>query len=365
MFKSLKYFDWLLFAAVIILTLFGLLMIYSTGMSGGPESRLWPRQLVFIAIGLLGLFFLSQLDHRYFQKNSSIIYVLCLLLLVAVLIFGQEIRGTRRWFDFGVFNFQPAELSKFALIVVLAKFFQIRKPLLQKFPYIFWSFLYVLFPASLIILQPDLGSAAVFFAIWLGMLLVSSIPRRFFGYLLVFFLLVFFVSWQFFLQDYQKERLASFLNPGADPLGGGYNVRQAIVAVGAGGVSGSGLARGLQSQLKFLPERQTDFIFASTVEELGIIGGGLVIALLLFVLWRMYKITRNARDLFATYVAAGIFFLIFTQSIVNLGMNLGLVPVTGISLPFLSYGGSNLVVLLWLVGIMENIARTAVPVRFG
>lgn len=366
MLKSLKYFDWLLFAAVLILSLIGLLMIYSTGLSAvGFESRLWPRQLLFIVIGLFGLFFLSQQDHRYFRKSSSIIYALSLLLLIAVLFFGTEIRGARRWFDLGFMNFQPSEFSKFALLLVLAKFFQIRQPLMQKFSYLLWSLAFVVLPAVLIVLQPDLGSALVHGAIWFGLLLMTTMPRRFFVYLGVLLLIVFLVFWQFVFQDYQKARLASFLDPSADPLGQGYNVRQAMVAVGSGGVFGSGLARGLQSQLKFLPERQTDFIFASTVEELGLVGGGLIIFLLLFVMWRILRIAKNARDLFASYFASGIFFLFFCQSIINLGMNLGLLPVTGIPLPFVSYGGSSLVIAFWLIGIVENIARTAAPVRFG
>lgn len=363
--KSLKFFDWPFFVATILLSLIGLLMIYSTGLESEGGSHLWIRQLVAFGIGLLGLFFFSRLDYRFFQKNASVFYLLIIALLVAVVLFGQEIRGSHRWFVFGFFNFQPSELSKFAIIILLAKYFQAKKPLVSKFPYVLWSLGYVLIPIILIMWQPDLGSAVVQVIIWLGMLFVSPMPRRFFLYLLVIFLIASVISWQFFLYDYQKDRLRSFLNPTADPLGRGYNVIQSIVAVGSGGLFGRGLARGLQSQLKFLPERQTDFIFASTVEELGIIGGGLILLLFWFVFWRMLRILRSARDLFGTYVASGIFFLVFSQTVMNLGMNLGLLPITGVTLPFLSYGGSSLVVIFWLIGVMENIMQNSVPVRFG
>jgi len=363
--KALKYFDWLFFAGAILLSLTGLLMIYSTGLSGTVERGLWVRQLVALSVGVGGLFLLSGLDYRFFRKNSSVLYLVAVALLLVVLLFGEDIRGSRRWFDFVFFNFQPAEFSKLALIVLLAKYFEMRHSLLPKFGFVLWSGLYVLVPAMLIALQPDLGSAMVHIAVWLGMLFVSAMPRRHFLYLLVGFLVLVALGWQFFFVEYQRDRIRSFMDPTADPLGRGYNVIQSIVAVGSGGWFGSGLARGLQSQLRFLPERQTDFIFASTAEELGFAGVSLVLALLGFLLFRMIKIQREARDLFGTYLASGIFFMIFTQSVVNIGMNLGFLPVTGITLPFLSYGGSSLLVNFLLLGIMQNIARNSIPVRFA
>lgn len=363
--KELKYFDWPFFAAVMLLSFVGLIMIYSTGLGGRMESSLWIRQLLALGIGILGLFFLSGLDYRFFRKNSNFLYILAIIILIGVLVFGQEIRGSRRWFDFGFFSFQPAEFAKLALVVLLAKYFQTKQSLLPKFRYVIGSFAYVLVPLVLIMLQSDLGSASILVLMWLGMLFISPIPRRYFLYLLIIFLILSVIGWQFLFRDYQKDRIRSFLNPTADPLGRGYNVIQSMVAVGSGGVLGRGLARGLQSQLKFLPERQTDFIFASAVEELGLLGGMVVLMLFAFLLWRMIKILREARDLFGMYIAAGVFFLIFGQSMINIGMNLGLLPVTGITLPFLSYGGSSLVITFWLIGIMENIAQSSTPVKFG
>lgn len=364
--KSFKHFDWLFFTAAIILSALGILMIYSTGLAGNREGAdLWIKQLLALGIGLAGLFFLSNIDYHFFGKNSALFYVLALVLLGGLLFFAAEIRGSRRWFDFGFFNFQPSEFSKLALIISLAKYFQMRGNLVQKFSYAGRSFIYVLLPIVLIMLQPDLGSAAVHFAIWLGFLFVSSMPRRFFLYFLVIFLAASAVAWQFFLAPYQKDRLYAFLEPASDPLGRGYNVIQSTVAVGSGGLLGTGLARGLQSQLRFLPERQTDFIFAATSEELGLLGGGIIMVLLGFILLRIIRALRKSRDLLGMYLASGVFFLLLTQSAINIGMNLGLLPVTGITLPFLSYGGSSLIVTFWSVGIVESIARHSLPVRFG
>ncbi len=363
--RYLKYFDWPLFVTALLLSLAGLLMIYSTGLNSPQESSLWIKQLVAMAIGIFGLFFLSNIDYRLLRKGSWFFYLLAIILLVVVLILGQEIRGSRRWLNLGFFNFQAAEFSKFAILILLAKYCQLRKPMLSKFRYVILSFVYVGIPAALIIWQPDLGSAIVHIGIWLGILLLSRVPKRYFFYLAVIFLVVSAVLWQFFLQGYQQDRLRSFVDPTTDPLGRGYNVLQSIVAVGSGGWFGRGLAKGLQSQLRFLPERQTDFIFASTVEELGLLGSSLILLMLFFLLYRIIKIVKGARDSFGTYLAGGIFFLILIQMIVNIGMNLGLMPVTGITLPFLSYGGSSLVITFWLIGVLENIAKNSVPVRFG
>lgn len=363
--NKLKYFDWPFFAAIIILSMVGLMMVYSTGLAGTLERNLWLKQTAALSLGLAGLFFFGTLDYRVFKKRSTWLYLLSLALLVGLLFFGLEVKGSARWFNLGLINFQPAEFSKLALIIVLAKFIQGRGLLLQKFRYVAWSFVYVLIPVVLVMLQPDFGSALIHVAIWFGLLLLSPMPRRYLLYLAVGFVVIAILAWQFILIDYQKDRIHSFLDPTADPLGRGYNVLQSTVAIGSGGFFGTGLARGLQSQLRFLPERQTDFIFASTVEELGLFGGGLVLILLAFVLWRLLRVVKFSRDRFGTLVAGGIFFMFLTQISVNVGMNLGLLPVTGITLPFLSYGGSSLVINFWLIGIAQNIWSQTAPVRGG
>lgn len=363
-FLIFRHFDWPLFFAVLLLSLLGIVMIYSTGLQGDELGGLWIRQLLALGLGLLGLFFFSSLDYHYFQRASTWFYLFSIGLLALVLIFGNEIRASRRWFDLGLVNFQPAEFSKFALIVILAKFFQTHKLLLGKFRYVLASMAYALIPAALIIRQPDFGSAAVHLVIWLGLLLISRIPWRSMVLLLLIFAIMGGLAWQMVLHDYQKARVVNFFNPTADPLGQGYNVRQAIVAIGSGGLTGAGLARGFQSQLRFLPERHTDFIFATTIEELGLLGGSVVLVLFLFIFWRLVQILKRARDLFGIYLAAGILFLFLAQSIVNTGMNIGLFPVTGITLPFMSYGGSSLVITLFLIGVVQNISQSSIPVKF-
>lgn len=363
--KFYKFFDWPLFVATLLLSLIGIMMIYSTGLGDKTGAFLWVRQATAMGFGVLGLLFLSRLDYNFFHKAAGVLYVLSLILLVLVLFFGQEIRGAARWFDFGFFSFQPAEFSKLALIVFLANFLRLKQPMLQKFRYVLWSGVYPGIIAVLLMLQPDLGSAIIHVAIWTGLLLISPAPRRFLLYLLVIFLIISAASWVLFLRDYQKDRIRSFVNPAADPQGQGYNVLQSIVAVGAGGIYGRGLARGPQSQLQFLPERQTDFIFASLVEELGFIGGGLVLVLFFLVFVRLIKIAGKAREIFGAYLVGGFFFLILTQILVNVGMNLGLVPVTGVTLPFLSYGGSSLLLTFLLVGMVQSVARRSLAAGFG
>ncbi len=359
-----KNYDWILLAAVIVLSALGLMMIYSTGLAGAGERTLWIRQLIFLAIGFAGLGFFAFLDYRFWLRAGKPIYFFSLLLLLLVLFFGQEIRGSVRWFALGLVNFQPAEFAKLAAIMVLAIFFHAHASLAKNFRYIVASFFYVLIPAMLVMLEPDLGSALVICGIWAGLLVVVWVPWRNYLYLFIIFGIVAGLGWQFVLADYQKDRVASFLDPTEDPQGRGYNVIQSMVAVGSGGLYGHGLTRGLQSQLRFLPERQTDFIFATTVEELGLVGGSFVLLLFATVCFRILRIMRRCPDSFGRFIAAGIFFLLLIQIAVNVGMNLGLFPVTGITLPFLSYGGSSLVISLWLIGITESVSRHSVPVRF-
>ncbi|MDP3741256.1 MAG: rod shape-determining protein RodA [bacterium] len=362
--KAFRFFDWPLFLAVLLLALTGIMMIYSTGIASEIESKLWVRQVITLLLGIFGLFFFSSIDYRYFNKIAGAVYLVAIFLLVAVFIFGQEIRGAVRWYDFGFFNFQPAEFSKLALIFLLARFFQKKQPVLKKFRYVLWSGFYLAVAVALLMLQPDLGSAIIHATIWAGMLFVSATPRRFLFYVLVIFLILSVFAWMFLLHDYQKDRIRSFTDPTTDPSGAGYNAIQSIVAVGSGGVFGTGLARGLQSQLRFLPERQTDFIFASTVEELGFIGGGIILLLFILLLQRLLKIIRDGRELFGVYLTSGIFFLFLSQILINIGMNLGLVPVTGVTLPLMSYGGSSLMITFWLIGIVQSVYRLTNSAKF-
>ena len=337
-------------------------MIYSTTL--GSEVNLVTRQIIFFGGGIFLLFAFSALDYRYLQRISFILYGLGVALLVSVLFLGLNISGSTRWFDLGFFRLQPVEYMKIALILHLAAFFQKEGMVIRRIKTVALSFLYAAIPIFLTLLQPDLGSAVVLGVIWFGMLLAAGVERKHVIVFLLIFTMLASVGWIYVFEDYQKNRITSFLDPAADPQGSGYNSLQSIIAVGSGGFFGRGFARGVVSQLKFLPERQTDFIFASLAEELGFLGAFFLLSILLFWLFRQTRTIRRARDGYGVYVAVGIFTYFFSQTVINVAMNIGLLPITGIPLPLISYGGSSLIISLVSIGILESIVAHAQPVRF-
>ncbi|HBP00935.1 MAG TPA: rod shape-determining protein RodA [Candidatus Moranbacteria bacterium] len=281
-------------------------------------------------------------------------YFATLFVLLSVLIFGTTVRGTSGWIGLGAFRIQPVEISKIALIIFLASFISQKRMELGETGRLVASFILTSIMLILVIKQPDFGSSMVLLSIWVGMTLVSGISRKLM-LTIVFFAAIFsFVGW-FQLAPYQKDRIMSFVDPTRDPMGAGYNVKQSIVAVGSGGLTGKGIGHGSQSQLNFLPEKHTDFIFASIAEELGFLGSTFVIALFGTVFYRIRRIAQTAPDNFGYLVAVGVLVMFFVQSFINIGMNMGIVPVTGIPLPFLSYGGSSLISVFAAVGILLNI----------
>jgi rod shape determining protein RodA len=285
---------------------------------------------------------------------------LSVILLIGVLIAGTVVKGSSRWFEIGFLRFQPVEIAKIALAVFLASWLRTKSHVIRDARYFLLSGLFALVPMVLTILQPDLGSALVLGFIWLAMISAAK-PRP--KHLAIFFLAVCAVSllaWFFMLQDYQKNRIETFLNPASDPDGQGYNAIQAITAVGSGGLTGRGFARGVVSQLRFLPERQTDFIFASMGEELGFLGSVLLLTILLIWYIRMLRIIESAPENFGFFLSFGLFAYLFFQSAVNIAMNIGLLPITGIPLPLVSYGGSSLLVSLIAIGILQSIHIRAI-----
>lgn len=345
-----------------MLLLLGLLMIYSTTLESNQNLLL--RQAVFAFVGLVGMFTLAFFDYRNFKKATGWLYLLILAALIFVLLFGPAIRGSARWIDFGFFRFQPAEFAKLVMVIVMAKFLDRQKEKIRAFRYVFLSLVYVSIPVLLVLLEPDLGSAIVIFLTWFGMLMFSKINKGHLLLLFVGFLIVAVLAWSFVLQDYQRQRVFTFLNPSADPLGEGYNTLQSIIAVGSGEFFGRGLGRGLQSQLKFLPERQTDFIFASTAEELGLLGALVIIALFLVLFIRLIKLMTRSRDDFGMYLALGVFFMFLVQVVINIGMNIGLLPITGIPLPLISLGGSSLITVFLSLGIIQSVVARQKAVKF-
>ncbi len=363
LFAKLKYMDKTLAVTCLLLLLLGLAVIYSTSLGG--SSAIFIRQLVY-AVVAIGLFFaFSQLDFRSLSKISRYLYLFTLLALVLVLFLAPPIQGSRRWFDLGFFSIQPAEFAKLIMVLMLARFFALRRGQINTWSNILLSFIYTVIPVLLIAREPDLGSAIVVFAVWGGILMLSSINKKVFVYLFLIFITFAGFAWQFMLHDYQRTRIETFLDPNLDPQGSGYNVRQAIIAVGSGGMFGQGLGKGLQSQLRFLPERQTDFIFAAAAEELGFVGTMAILVLYFILLYRLLVIYRMSRDDLSRFTVGGIFFMIFTQAVINIGMNMGVMPVTGIPLPLFSYGGSSLLTLAISLGIAESVAIRAKGLHLG
>ncbi len=361
-FGNFKYFDLILFGSSILLLFLGLLMIYSTTLD--TEANLLLRQSIVAVAGFIGMFFLAFFDYRNLKRVTGIIYLGILAALIIVWFFGANIRGSVRWIDLGFFNLQPAEFAKLAIVIIMAKFLDQHGEKLKSFRYVLLSAVYVLIPVVLILIEPDLGSSLVVFFTWFAMLMFSKIRKKQLFSLIAAGLLLSVFAWFFALHDYQKQRVYTFINPSIDPQGQGYNVLQSIIAVGSGGLFGRGVGRGLQSQLKFLPERQTDFIFASTAEELGLLGSVIILLLFMAILLRILRACRTARDNFGMYLALGIFFMLFFQILINIGMNIGILPVTGIPLPLLSYGGSSLLTTLLSLGLIQSIIARQKALRF-
>lgn len=363
-YKSLSYFDVIIFSSSILLLFLGLLMIYST-TNNSNGSVLWLRQALFAGIGLGGMFGLAFYDYRNLKKITPWLYLAIIVLLLFVYFFGPAVRGSVRWIDLGFFRLQPAEFAKLAMVIVMAKFFDQQGERLKNFRYVVLSMIYLIVPFLLVLIEPDLGSALVILFTWFGMVLFSRINKKHLLTLIVLFLIVAVVAWFFFLHDYQKQRVYTFLDPASDPQGQGYNVLQSIVAVGSGHLWGWGIGRGSQSQLQFLPERQTDFIFASTAQELGFFGSTFILLLYIVIFYRLIKTCMRSRDNFGAHLTIGIFMMLFVQVVINVGMNIGLLPVTGIPLPLLSLGGSSLITTLLALGIIQSIVARQKALHFG
>jgi len=354
--STLKNIDWLLLVAVFLLICFGLSSLYSLALSQtNPDFFLLQKQIIFSIAGFILLFIFIIFDYRWWSFLSGWFYIISIIFLFLVLFLGQNLRGTTGWFVIGNFSFQPIELAKLAIIIFLAKCFS--DWTYDKYQAKLWvkSFLVILPVCVLTLLQPDFGSMVVILSVWFGMLWLAGINKKHLLIFLVVLLLISLVGWQFFLHDYQKTRILSFINPQIDPLGASYNTRQSIIAIGSGGMFGKGLSLGTQSQLHFLPVSEADFIFASIGEELGFVGLLFVFILYLLFFFRSFKIMKKAKNNFSLFLVFGFSLMFFIQLIINVGMVIGLLPVTGLPLPFVSYGGSFLLISLIAVGIMQSI----------
>lgn len=355
MLKRLQHVDWLLICATLPILAAGLISMYSFV----GENNFFTKQIIWIGVAFVGLLVLSVLDLRTLRRTNTILalYLAFIALLSALFVVGSVFKGARGWFDLGFLAFQPADVMKLVLILVLAKYFSRRHIEIAHYKHILISGVYALLPFVLVLIQPDFGSAIILLMIWFGMTIISGISKK---HLFVVFgvgTLVLILLWSFMLQPYQKQRIKTFINPLTDIRGAGYNAYQSTIAVGSGELFGKGIGYGTQSRLKFLPEYQTDFIFASFAEEWGF--GGVFLLLLCFgiVVWRILANAIVGATNFETLYAMGLAIFFMTQLVVHVGMNMGLLPVTGQTLPFMSYGGSHLVTEFAGLGILMGMRK--------
>jgi rod shape determining protein RodA len=360
--RQLQQFDWILLLATFVLFAFGLSAIYSVELSrGGSEFLFVRKHLIAFGIGFAMMLVAANSNYLLLRSYGRVLYIAGVVMMIGVLLFGTELNGTTGWFIFFGLSFQPVEYMKLALAVQLARYFGEHARRRFGWREIIGSGLLTAIPTGLTMLQPDLGSAVLLVGMWLIVMFFAGLRTQHIITLLISGLIVGVFAWGFFLQDYQRERLRVFLNPALDPLESGYNITQAKIAIGSGEIFGRGLGFGSQSQLKFLPESQTDFIFAVIAEELGFLGVLMVLSAFVLLLWRMISIAFHARDNFTSFLSIAIFAIIFVQMTVNVGVNLAMLPTTGVALPLVSYGGTSLLMTLVMIGILESIAARTRP----
>ncbi len=364
-FHHIKKIDKVLLLAVALLAALGLVTLFSVSYSEDGASFLnFKKQMIFAVAGFGALLVVASMDYRMLKNYTGVFYVGTLVLLVAVLLLGRNTRGTTGWFDLGFFSVQPAEFAKVTMVLVLGKFlseFGYHSNSLKK---VLISGVYTALPVGLILLQHDLGSSLVVLFVWFCLLCVFGLKRRHVAGIVLVGGAMFVAAWFTVFDVYQKDRINTFINPQSDPLGSGYNVIQSMVAVGSGSLWGKGLGHGSQSQLNFLPEKHTDFIFAVIAEEMGFIGGALVLALFAIIFWRLLVIADEAQDNFGKLTVLGVAFLLLFHVLENVGMNMGIMPVTGIPLPFVSYGGSSFLMFSIAIGVVQSIYINGRRYRF-
>jgi len=347
--------DWTLLFPALILSLLGIL----TMSTFGQGTSLAPRQLLWLAIAFTIYLGLSTFDMRFLRRTPivMVLFIISFVLLALLLLFADPVMGARAWFSFGLVSFQPADLAKLTLIALLAKYLSRRHVEIGDFRHIIVSGAYALALMLLILVEPDMGNAIIFGTLWLGMMLVSGISKKHLAILGFIGLIVASTLWFEGLKPYQRTRIISFVNPASDIHGSGYNAYQAKIAVGSGELFGKGIGYGTQSKLRFLPEYQTDFIFAAFAEEWGFVGVMLLLSVygLLFV--RLAQIAREAATNFDAFFTLGVLILFAAHVAIHTSINLGLLPVTGTTIPFMSSGGSHLVLEFAALGIVTSLAR--------
>ena len=351
-FTSFRNFDWVLFGGLCLVACAGMLSLASTNM------QLFWKQSLWYGIALLIILFGAVFDWKWLLSQTWFrwgVYGFSVLLLVASNFQPGTIRGTKSWLTVAGIQFEPVELAKLGLLFLLAGFFSKRHISAWQSKNIFLSLVYAAIPAFFILLHPDLGSAVVIGSVWIGFLLMSGIHKKRFLIGLFVIIILAVLMWSFVLEGYQKDRLTGFIFPERDPFGINYNVIQSKIAIGSSGFFGKGFGQGTQTQLKFLPEAQTDFIFASFVEEWGLVGGIVLMGTFFVILYRMAVIGLRASGNYSKFIILGTALILTVHFLINVGANLGVMPVTGITFPFLSYGGSSVLTVAVLISIIEHI----------
>ena len=353
--------DWVMLGAALLLAGAGLVSM--AGFSG--DAGFAERQLIWVCLGLVLFFVLALFDLRFLRRTPVVVacYLVAALLLALLFVFGSVFSGAQGWFNLGFFALQPADPAKFALILVLAKYFSRRHVEIARFRHIAISGAYAGVIFLLLFFQPDFGSAAIVGAVWLGMVLIAGIPFRFVAGLVGTGVIACILLWNFGFAEYQKARIMTFVHPLSDIRGSGYNAFQSTVAIGSGGMFGQGVGYGTQSRLEFLPQHETDFIFASFAEEWGFFGVVLLLCVFGALIARIVVHAERGETNFESLFSLGVAVIFLVHATVHIGSNIGLLPVTGTTLPFMSYGGSHLLVEFTLLGMVNAMSRYGRAVR--
>jgi rod shape determining protein RodA len=347
--------DWKTLLPTIPIVLAGIL----TMSSFVGEGNIMERQIIWFIVSILAYLVVSQFDARFLKRTDVLVtlFAICSTLLIALFILGNVAKGAQSWFSFGSFSFQPSDIMKLVVVLILAKYFSRRHVEIAHPKHVFISGVYALIPFFLVFLQPDFGSAIIIFFIWFGMAIVSGISKTHLFTLLFIGLVAFLALWFFIFKPYQKDRIVNFIHPTQDITGSGYNAYQSLIAVGSGQLTGKGVGYGTQSRLKFLPEYETDFIFAAYAEEWGFVGVLLIFVLYGILIWRIISLSIYGLSNFEMLFGVGLSIYFITHFVINVGMNINLMPVTGITLPFMSYGGSHLLTEFIALGILSSMAK--------
>jgi rod shape determining protein RodA len=356
--RLIQHFDWALLALLFLSAAVGVMTLYSAVTAGAETGMrtLYLRQLMWLGLGFIAMTVGFSIDYRFLNRWAPMLYLGVVLLLVFVLFFGKYVGGSRRWIALGPVSVQPSEFMKLALVILLASYYEKRVET-DGFTFrgLIAPFFFTAVPFTLIVLQPDLGTAMVLLLIAGSITFFVRIEKKTLVMLVGSVVPLGFVAWRL-LRDYQRQRILTFFDPNGDPLGTGYHIIQSKIAVGSGMVWGKGFVEGTQNALSFLPEQHTDFIFSVLAEEWGFVGAGAVVILFLLFVFRGLSIAHRCRDSFGVILAVGISAMIFWQAFINIAMVMGMMPVVGVPLPFISYGGSSAITLMVSVGILMGVS---------